>query len=46
MSVPGHLVALVALLAVQASAHGGHENVPQGEAVSADPIVSTPTVRI
>lgn len=31
---------LVALLAMQVSAHGGHEGVPEGEAVSQEPIVS------
>lgn len=30
-----------ALLAGLAAAHGGHENVPEGEAVSVDPLVSS-----
>lgn len=40
MSIPRPLLALAVFLAVQVSAHGGHEAVPEGEAVSADPIVS------
>lgn len=34
------LLPLVALLAIQVSAHGGHEEVPEGEAVSQEPIVN------
>lgn len=33
---------LALLLARQVSAHGGHEAVPEGQAISADPIVSLP----
>jgi hypothetical protein len=41
MTIPRHFLALAAYLAVQVSAHGGHEDVPEGEAVSEEPIVST-----
>jgi hypothetical protein len=33
-------VALAFFLATQVSAHGGHDDVPEGEAISGDPIVS------
>lgn len=36
------LVGLTFLLASQASAHGDHEDVPEGEAISGDPIVRFP----
>lgn len=36
----GILLVSAFLLAGQASAHGGHEDVPEGEAISGDPIVS------
>lgn len=40
MSAQKYLLPLVALLATQVAAHGGHEQVPEGEAVSGEPIVS------
>lgn len=40
MSVQKYLLPLVALLATLVAAHGGHEEVPEGEAVSGEPIVS------
>lgn len=40
MSIPRSLLALAAFLAVQVSAHGGHEDVPEGEAISEEPTVS------
>jgi hypothetical protein len=39
MSVPRAIGALALVLATQATAHGGHEDVPEGEVISADPIV-------
>ncbi|KAH8702583.1 putative integral membrane protein [Talaromyces proteolyticus] len=39
MSVPRFFLAT--FLAIQVSAHGGHEAVPEGEAISGDPIDST-----
>jgi hypothetical protein len=39
------LLASALVLAGQASAHGGHEDVPEGEAISGDPIVSSSSIR-
>ncbi|KAF3406861.1 hypothetical protein DPV78_000917 [Talaromyces pinophilus] len=41
MSARKYLLPLVALIATQVAAHGGHEAVPEGEAVSAEPIDTT-----
>lgn len=43
MSAQKYLLPLVALVATQVAAHGGHEAVPEGEAVSGEPIVSEET---
>ncbi|KAE8552994.1 hypothetical protein EYB25_004373 [Talaromyces marneffei] len=41
MSAQKYLLPLVALIATQVAAHGGHKDVPQGEAVSGEPIDTT-----
>lgn len=43
MTMRSWALPLALLLARQVSAHGGHEAVPEGEAISADPIVSLPS---
>ncbi|CRG88587.1 Protein YTP1 [Talaromyces islandicus] len=46
MSFPRSLLALAATLAVQVSAHGDHEHVPEGEGISEDPIDSVLWIHI
>lgn len=41
MSAHRYLLPVVALIATQVSAHGGHEEVSEGEAISGEPIVSS-----